>query len=161
MSLNVGLQYHYYSTSIVVGRYLDTVSQMNNASSFLAAGPRENNHRNTYHFAELPVTMGFQLLKNKPLQLTAGLSVGYLFASNVLIYDKSQGVYYNDKDALNKTQLNVLLGLSWTFAQKSKTPIQVGPSMSYGASNVSSKSGNGSNHMFSFGGSAKIMLHKK
>jgi hypothetical protein len=160
MSLNVGLQYHYYSTSIVVGRRLDSAFQRN-YSSFLAGGPRENNHRNTYHFVELPVTLGFQLLKNKPLQLNTGLSIGYLFASDVLIYNKSQSIYYSGKDKLNRTQLNLLLGLSWTFAQNSKLPIQVGPSLSYGASNVSSKSDYGSNHMFSIGGSAKIMFRKK
>ena len=154
-SVAIGLQYHYYSTSIKVGPYLDS------SRSYLAAGPRVNDHTNKYHFVEIPVTLGFQLLKNKPLLLTSGISLAQLIVSDVLTYNSAQRVFISDGSNLNKTQLNILLGLSWTFGDKGRMPIQVGPNFSYGASNLSGKSISGSNHMYTVGAGAKIMFRKK
>src|SRR6478735_4642266 len=134
---------------------------MNNNRSYLAAGPRVNDQTNKYHFVEIPVTIGFQLLKNKPLHLTSGISLGQLIGSDVLTYNSSQRVFISDGSNINKSQLNLLLGLSWTFGEKGRMPIQVGPNFSYGASNLSGKSVSGSNHMYSIGAGAKIMFRKK
>ncbi|HET6768155.1 MAG TPA: hypothetical protein VFH08_12170, partial [Chitinophagaceae bacterium] len=66
--------------------------------------------------------------KAKPFIWSIGLTLGQLIASKALMYDTaSGGVYYENKNLLNKTQFSLSTGFSWTIANTSQAQWKIGP----------------------------------
>ena len=139
-SLSAGLQYGYYSNIFHVGNRRDSlIGNANalfsgtldrNASQLYSAGGGTTKHTNHYHFIELPFLFQWQLNKNKtkPFIWSAGFTVGQLIASKTIMYDTAfNGVYYENKSQLNKTQFSLSTGFSWTIANKKKMQWNLGP----------------------------------
>jgi len=137
-SLSLGLQYGYYSNVLHVG---DIRSPINSNTQFYSALGRNVNqvfnagsgttkHTNHYHFIELPFLFQWQLNKNKtkPFTWSTGFTVGQLIASNAIMYDTAfNGIYYENKSQLNKTQFSLSTGFSWTIANGKKLQWNLGP----------------------------------
>ena len=135
-SLSLGLQYGYYSNVLHIGNIrfsgnsqLSSVSSRN-ANQVYNAGSDTTKYTNRYHFIELPFLFQWQLNKNnaKPFTWNIGFTIGQLISSNAIMYDTAfNGVYYKNKGQLNKTQLSLSTGFSWTIANNKNVQWKLGP----------------------------------
>jgi hypothetical protein len=170
LSYSTGLRYNYYSTSIAIGtRHLGDTSIPRNTWGYVTVGVFYSNalasasfdarriYRNQYHFVSVPFDLEMKL-GDIPLYATTGLSLQYMVATNALVYSPRSYVYYKDKEALNRLQLFGNIGLHYTFFQKKKTPVQVGPQLGYGLGRLEKQ--NRSN-LFTAGITARMALGKK
>jgi hypothetical protein len=152
-ALSIGLNLHYYSSRILTGNRVDNNSSPAPGTTISLfyislAAPQVHSYpyynagdshpfTNKYYFVELPVAIQLPLNHSKrlPLLWEGGLSVSRLLSLDALYYDQGAGVYYKDRDAYNKTQVNVhtsvMFRLSWLGGQ-----IQVGPQFGYGLTNL-------------------------
>ncbi len=136
-TLSTGLQYAYASNHINIGRKEDTLIRLNNFSAQADAfyrGVQRNNYTNSFHFIQVPLEYHLQLNKgNKlPLQWDAGLSFGYLIATNGLVYDTSySGIYYRNKEAFNRFHFNMETGLSARLKTRNGSEWIIGPEVSF------------------------------
>ena len=138
ISLTLGLQYGYYSNVLHVGNMRGSLNSNilfsgafdRNASYIYNAGGDTIKYTNSYHFIELPLSFQWQLNKNKtkPFKWSVDFTVGQLIASNAIMYDTAfNGVYYQNKSQLNKTQFGLSTGFSWTIANNKKVQWNLGP----------------------------------
>jgi hypothetical protein len=133
---SLGLQFGYYSNQIGIGnrrnsalRFNQSANMSNNNDVYNAGGDTVK-FTNQYHFIELPINFQWQLNKNKvkPFIWSIGLTPGQLIASNALMYDTAfGGVYYENKNLLNKTQFSMSTGFSWTIANTHRAQWNIGP----------------------------------
>jgi len=137
-SLSIGLQYGYYSHVLRIGTRRDSLLNNSQFASTLDdkanevynAGGDTIKYTNHYHFIELPLNFQWQLNKNneKPFVWSAGITVGQLLSTNAIMYDTAfNGVYYQNKKLLNKTQFSLSTGFSWTIANSKKAQWTLGP----------------------------------
>lgn len=159
---STGLQYNYYSNSILVGARVarDTTFSSysvreyfrnNNFGSTSALEP----YRNQYHFLSIPFGLEWQLLKKRPLNFYTGISVQYMVQTNGLIFDYSRQAYFHSKDAFNSVQFFSDLGLTYSMRLK-KTSIAVGPQLQYGITRL--EKDNPDNHLYMYGLKAQLQL---
>ena len=134
-SLSIGLQYGYYSNHFDVGNRRDSLlrfqfSSFMDANSVYNAGNDTTTYTNHFHFVELPFRIHWQLNKNKtkPFIWSAGFTLGQLITSNAIMYDTAfGGIYYKNKNLLNKTQFSLSTDFSWTVANNKRMQWTVGP----------------------------------
>jgi hypothetical protein len=121
-------------------------------------------YTNRYHFVELPVTLSYRFNRSRrmPLVLDGGLSLSRLVYTNALHFDGISRVYYENDDFFNKLQAGLHAGLKIGILQNSKNPIWVGPNLRYFASGLIKRdiAPSGSQHLWSFGINAKMLLKK-
>lgn len=171
-SVSTGIRYSYYSTHIRIGNQVDsgTGLQVQNAFGPLtvnqyyrsASVPAPHKYTNRFHFIELPVSFHARLNKSNrlPLFWSAGLSLSYLVSTNALHFDGRTGVYYKDNGLFNKLQANVSAGFSVSLWNASRVPVQIGPQLQYGFSNLMKREVSASKHLFYFGLNTKFFLKK-
>lgn len=157
LSFTIGLNYHYYSTSIRTGSKVDSGSSLQTSTYSLQARPsyayysngEMNKYTSRYHFIELPVALQYQLNRSKkwPLTWEAGLAVSELFNTDALYFNYSTGVYYRNNDFFNKTQLSGNTALMIGFSLH-KTRFAVGPQLQYGFTNMLNNKTTGKEHLF-------------
>ena len=137
-SLSLGLQYGYYSNILHIGNRRDSLTGNNqfsavldrNANQVYNAGSDTIKYTNHYHFIELPFLFHWQLNKNKtkPFVWSTGFTLGQLISTNAIMYDTAfNGIYYQNKKLLNKTQFSLSTGFSWTIANHKKVQWNLGP----------------------------------
>jgi len=137
-SLSLGMQYGYYSNILHIGNRRDSLIGNSQLANFLDdkanfvynAGGDTVKYTNRYHFIELPFLFQWQLNKNKttPFTWSTGLTVGQLIATNAIMYDTAfNGIYYQNKKQLNRTQFSFSTGFSWTLANNKRTQWSLGP----------------------------------
>jgi hypothetical protein len=137
-SLSLGLQYGYYSNVLHIGnrrgslnnntQFYSTLGR--NANQVYNAGSDTMKYTNHYHFIEVPFLFQWQLNKNKtkPFTWSMGFTVGELITSNAIMYDTVfNGVYYENKSQLNKTQFSISTVFSWTIANNKQVQWNLGP----------------------------------
>jgi hypothetical protein len=137
---SAGLQYAYSSNQVNTGGKQDSTINLasNNYSSaqvnVFYRGAQQNKYTNSFHFIQIPLWYHLQLNKGKklPLQWNMGLSFGYLFSTNGLVYDTSYGgIYYHNKGAFNKFHFNMATGLSFRLKGKNNSEWIIGPELSF------------------------------
>ncbi|HEY4335867.1 MAG TPA: outer membrane beta-barrel protein [Puia sp.] len=169
LSVNIGMNLHYYSTRITIGEPVNTyvpaaasliapnvTAASQNSTSFIA-GDREvfTNH---YYFLELPVNVQYQLNKSNllPLFIEGGVSLSRLMGSDALFYNAHSGVYYKDPGVLEKTQFNVssalMVGLPFHGIR-----VQAGPQVQYGLTPLVNNKNQGDQH-FLYAGIRVILI---
>jgi hypothetical protein len=166
--ISIGLQYNYYSNSIMVGslvrrdtvfRYAYPVRQYfannSNAFSYASVPKRYHNH---YHFISLPLTMNWQVSEKLPLNFYAGLSIQQMIQTNALVFDYNAQAYYHNNKAFNKTLVFTEYGLNYSIPF-GKRYLIVGPEFRYGLSSL--ETNNPDHHLFSYGLKAQLQLNKK
>ena len=170
-SLSLGLNYHYYSTSIQTGAKIDsTITLYNNTYPLTPSTYRgyyvvgeTNTHTNRYHFIELPVNLLFQINQSKkmPIFWEAGILLSYMVASDELHFNDISGVYYNDKSSFNKMQLNAATGLMVGWHFQHGPLFQAGPQFQYRITGLLPNSSGSQQHLFFGGLKVDILLPKK
>jgi hypothetical protein len=173
-SLSAGLQYSYFSMNTQVGSRVNASISVNygnfnsqQAQSYYRAdnfGPMQD-YLIRYHFAELPVSASYLLVKSKKLPVTvdAGFSLSRLLNTNGIHYDGITKVYFENDDFYNKTQVSLNGGLNLGLLQKSKHPLWVGPTLRYFATALIKSevtTSDKAQHIWSFGINAKMLLKK-
>ena len=127
-----GLQYVYYSEKIKVGNtgsFNQNLASASFSSSYRATNPYQD-ITNSYHFVEASVSHQLQLNKNKskPFTWDVGLNLAYLIATNAIMYDTTAGgLYYKNTDYLNKAQLSLSTGFTWTLINRQRKQWTLGP----------------------------------
>ncbi len=154
-SLQTGLNYNYYSTQMDVGAKIDS----NNTPMLQYRTGASSSYTNKFHFIELPVLIEKQFGKTSRFAINGGFSFSLLAGISVLMYDAQKSIYISDKDLINKFQVNFIAGAGYRLFPK-LFPIEVGPQISYGLSNIFDKDLYGSKHLFFGGIRAKLYLHK-
>jgi hypothetical protein len=156
----LGLNYHYYSSSIQTGNKVN----LNNFSAFASAAINpaylygsSYTHMNRYHFLELPVSLGYKIIQSRkhPVTMDAGLSFSRVLGSDALYYNESTGTYMKNNGILNKVQVMANSALMVGFVRQ-KMLIQLGPQVQYGVSTLLTSPSGNKEHLF-FGG-IKILL---
>ena len=186
-NLSIGLNYHYYSTSIETSQKIDSTITINNPpapisyyggtgtpayaplSLFASSAPPTTSfvlipvgHSNHYHFLEMPI-LAFLTLNPKsktPIQLEAGLTPSQLLSADALVFHYNSGLYYKDNSAINKTQLSGNLGFLLGFG-RNQTLFRVGPEVQYFFTRLVNQSTGGYEHLFYAGIKLQAVLKKK
>jgi hypothetical protein len=157
-SLLTGLRYQYYTSKRATGMPIASTSfadrQVSYANSTSQGVYYPNSH---YHYLSIPVYLQYQVIKNIPLHLDAGISVQKLLSSNSVIYDRSTNTYSPGKEGIAKTQLMTGLGLGYSFNLKNKNSLLLGPSFQYGLNAVNKKE---NRSLYSFGLNAQYYFKK-
>jgi Outer membrane protein beta-barrel domain len=127
-NLLFGLNYKIYNSAMMIGKRVDSSSNFSLENFFYRSG-NSYRYKNHFHFLELPVALRFKLGKqNKlPVYLNTGVSVARLVGSNALQFDTLSGSYYGHNALLNKTQVNISLGLLFSLFGRSTNPFLIGP----------------------------------
>jgi hypothetical protein len=161
--LSTGLQYNFYSTQMQVGQSVnrDTMVDRNKSvnSFYTNSGNDFREYKNKFHFISLPIGFDFQLLKNLPLDFHLGLSLHQLMKTNALLYSSFSQVYYDDKDAFNKTLLFSEIGLDYSVPLTKNLSLKAGPRANY--SHTGAIKGSSSQHLFSYGIATQFIFSGK
>ncbi|MBC7826696.1 MAG: PorT family protein [Chitinophagaceae bacterium] len=172
LSLSTGIRYNQHSNYIQVGNRVDTGAflQVQNAfgsrnvTQYYNATPVPVTHKytNRFHFIELPILLNARLTRSNrlPVSWNAGFSLSYLISANALHFDGNTGVYYKDNGLFNKLQTNFTTGFSLSLWNNSRFPVQIGPQLQYGLTNLMKQEVNASKHLFYFGLNTRIFLKK-
>ncbi|HXB43432.1 MAG TPA: outer membrane beta-barrel protein [Puia sp.] len=168
ISFSAGIDYHYFSTKIHTGIFVDSSRNVfaANASTTVARGyyrnGNSNEYINYYHFIELPLTMNFQLNKSQKVAFVweGGLSLSYLISSDALHFDPVTDVYYKNDGFFNKAQLNAVTALKIGF-HIHNSDLEIGPQFQYGFTRLLNKGTANPEHLFYSGLKASFMLRKK
>ncbi len=131
--------------------------------TFTAPDNNIHSFRNNFHFLDIPVSMKFQLNKNKkfPLSWNAGIDISELINTNALQFDSGSSVYYHDNSFFKKLQLGLHTGFSATVFTSGKHPLTFGPAFYYSLTNLSGKGLYDNRHFNFIGINAAILLRKK
>jgi len=166
---STGINYHYYSTSVSTGRFVDSganVSSSYNSSITSQVNgyyvPGQNKYVNAYHFLELPLLINLQINKGDkiPIMWEAGVSVSYLISSNALHFDPLKNIYYKNIDLFNRTQMNAITSLMADL-HVNKNELLVGPEIQYGFTRLLKNSTGNTQHLFYAGIKFSYILNKK
>jgi|GEM_PF-2020528 len=155
LAATAGISYSYFSTKIRVGHTInrDTVLIRQSAfvvNSFFQSG-QNREYTNRYHFMELPVALEWKLHQKLPLYLHTGISLSRMLSTNALIYDRTAGIYYEDKQSLQRNQLQAFGNLNFRFINRKKISMQAGPYLQYGLSELQKGQAPEKLHLFSSG----------
>jgi hypothetical protein len=170
ISFKTGLQYSFYSTYIKVGSRIETsvaslaISNTAYVRQFYTNNIiSNNNYTNRYHFIELPLLLQWRINKNlqKPFTLNSGINISQLVATNALYYNKVANIYYEDKNAFNKTHVAVETYAGFTLFANKKFAVAAGPYIRYGIDNLVKKQANGSGHLVAAGLQLNVLLKNK
>ena len=118
-------------------------------------------YTNHYNFIELPLYFKQDLFASKKIGLSynAGFSIRQMISSNSLVYDPSYNIYFSNNDALHKTQVQFLAGLSLKINSGKNTSLYIGPQFSYSLSSLFKS--NNDFHFVNYGVQAALLFHKK
>ncbi|HEY4207069.1 MAG TPA: hypothetical protein VGM31_09660 [Puia sp.] len=177
VSLSLGLDLHYYSTSMQIGQAVyNDPSSFYQASTLLtqqaATGARSTVYPyysignddvfvNRYYFLELPASILWQVNHSRrlPLFWENGLSLTYMVSTNSLYFNAKTGVFYKDQGTMaNKAQLNLSTALLVGLPIRNMR-LQAGPQLQYGLTSLQHQSSIGQ-HMF-YGGIRIVLLPGK
>ncbi|MGZ8541205.1 MAG: outer membrane beta-barrel protein [Chitinophagaceae bacterium] len=169
-SVSSGLRYAYFSNSIKVGAYKDTIVAFSNAYSqavrvdAIYRGYHEEEYTNRFHFIQLPLQYQLQLNKGVKLPITwnIGGSAGYLISTNGLVYDTTaSGIYYHDDAAFNKFHWSLNTGLSFRFGSKNKIQWSLGPELSLGMNKLTKDDYTRKQYLLYGGLTGRVIFAKK
>jgi Outer membrane protein beta-barrel domain len=171
-SLSLGLQYGYYSNVLhignrrdsLIGRFLFSNFSAQNANYVYNGGGDTIKYTNHYHFIELPFLFHWQLNKNKtrPFVWSTGFTLGQLISSNAIMYDTAfNGVYYQNKSQLNKTQFSLSTGFSWTIANNKQVQWNLGPVANFHLTKLIDNPFESKSYLFFVGLRTGVLLNSK
>jgi hypothetical protein len=165
--ISIGISYKYYSLMNKVGNKIDSTLSYSlyffSSNNSYSSTNTVNSYRNNFHYLDLPVSIKFQLNKNKrlPLFWNAGINISQLITSNALQFQSNPGIYYHDNSLFNKTQFGLHTGFSVVLFSQQKTPFAIGPNFYYSASKLADKGLYDKTHFGFIGIRAEILFRKK
>lgn len=122
-----------FTAGVFAERNLSPKTNISVGLSYLQSS-LQNNVRNNFEFAEVPVLFHFHVNRNVrfPLTLDAGLTAAQMVGSNARQYNYLYGRWYHDNDLFNKFQTNVGAGFSLAVSKRHEREIRFGPRFYYG-----------------------------
>ena len=135
-SISIGLNYALYQSKITVGSAVDpnilgpNIRELANVYRGNSSSAKSDAYNNRLHYIEVPVNYSLQLNRSKtfPVYWDAGISIGYLTGTNYLHFDSAlNGIYFEDKNLINKFNFNLQTGFSFSLLNKTNTPVKAGP----------------------------------
>jgi hypothetical protein len=165
-----GLRYAYFSHQLTTGGYKDTAVSFSNSylqnvnQNAIYRGYEQKSFVNRFHFIQVPLQYELQLNKGRkvPIAWNLGVSAGYLFSTNALVYDSAaHGRYYPNKKAFNKMQWGLNTGFSFRFGIRNKIQWSVGPELSMGLNKLMKDGYTPTQYLFYGGITGRIFLTKK
>jgi hypothetical protein len=170
-NISFGLQYGFYSHRIGIGGNRDSLRNLSNqfaafqdAVTFYNAGGDTMKYINRYHFLELPFRFQWQINKNKtqPVYWSFGFSVSQLISTNAIQYDTIfNGIYYQNKNLLNKTQFSLNTGFSFTLANNRRMQWNLGPYASLHLNKLVDNPFEKKKHLFFAGLRSSVIFKRK
>lgn len=131
--LQTGLVYHYLSNRQPAGK--EYMSFNNN--SYVSLG--NSAYKNRIHLVQIPVTLQYQLGNQRKWSLLMGSSLGYLAASNLLVYEANgvSPMYARGNGLYNRFQATAHIGT--TVRPKQSTALALGLRVEYGITSLTKK----------------------
>jgi len=161
-AISAGLQYSQFSSRVITGTHVDNSTRLFYSSgNFADHSDMTNENTTRYHFLELPVDVHFKLNKSNsfPIYANTGLSIGWLLNTNSLNGNASSNIFSQNIDLYNTTQFGFHGGFTFGVLNKTKHPLQIGPSMRYNFTRLMENSTSGK-HLVSFGVDVRLLLKK-
>lgn len=168
LRLKLGLNYEYYSNTIMVGshvnneRFINQGNSLNVVRGYYTSG-NFNKYTNKYHFVSLPLSMQWELTNHRKYGLVweNGISIARLVNTNALNYDGISGSYYKDDNVFNKTQWIASSSLLFSIKSKGNLQLYAGPHVQYHLSNLMSSNTDNAQHLRYAGLKMIIGFNKK
>ena len=159
---SAGMVYEYYNYAGVATKK-DTGSSITNTGGTGATTkpPVTQRYKYSFHYIEIPVMAHWQINKGRrlpPIVFDGGFSVARLTKVKALHYDGIKGIYYEDNSLFNKTQWNIITGISVGLLQKTKHPMWIGPDLRYSFSGLVKKEASTGQYLWSTGITVKMLL---
>ncbi len=168
--ISSGINYQQLNTRFKLGNRVFGYQAVN-AAPFAAPAPYVRNYftlerheaqnlKNTYHFAELPVTLHTRLTnsRNLPIYWNFSLSWSQLLSSNSMQFDSNTGVYYSNKNSLHKTQFGINTGFDFVAFSRTKMPLWIGPAVRHNIKPVGSNGFASGKYFLSGGVNVKLFI---
>ena len=118
-------------------------------------------YKYSFQYIEIPVMAHWQINKGRrlpPIVFDGGFSVARLTKVKALHYDGSKGIYFEDNSLFNKTQFNIITGISVGILQNTKHPMWIGPDLRYSFSGLVKKEASNGQYLWSTGITVKMLL---
>lgn len=154
--IGIGIQYHFYSTHILVGQQKQQDTTLSYNSSAVAVSTYYtnngvNDYTNKYGMVEIPVSFSYQFLKKLPLHLSVGAAYGRLLKSNALTFNYASNVYYYNKENNIKNFISIFSSLQYRIVAKNKMKIKTGPVLQFTSSELQKENRYRIPHLFFWG----------
>lgn len=152
-SLNGLVQYHYYSTQMKVGEYIQRGLRVTYGTNtlrilnFYAPGARHD-YTNQFHVLEVPLSVIYNPINKIPLTVSAGAAYGRLFNSNALTHDRRTNVHYYNEENNVKDHISVFSAFQYQFRSKSNLRLRAGPIIQYNPSLIQKENSYTVPHLF-------------
>lgn len=156
LELVVGLQYGYASTHQKVGdkKTADTTVQFaadkSTANGFYT-NTGASDYTNSFHFAEVPLSLVYKPLLRLPLYLSFGAVYGRLLATNALTYSSASNLYYQNKENYQRNALSLSSSVQAQFFSRKSIALRTGPFVQYNLLKLRKESSDGTPHLVSAG----------
>jgi hypothetical protein len=162
-SVGISMGYSYYSATVGIGREASgaLASGLGNRTSYYLSTD-STTYKNQYHFLSLngDYYLNFRLGSSTTLRWRMGMGLGLLLSSDVLHFDQSSGILYEDRSALSTVHANLSTGLELGIGKKQS--FFIGPQLGYFLSGSSVNGSSESNrHLFNAALRATIAIPKK
>lgn len=161
-NLSAGLNYTRYNSKVNVGSKISQSTTIfpgtqdnQNVPYYYSPDPK-GSYRMHHSMLEIPVTLRFSY---KSVSANAGVTGSTLVSADMLAFDARTGVYYKEKDKLNRFQFGLTGGFDVSILKKAKYPLHIGPVFRYQVSDITSRYSD-SRHLISAALQARFYMHR-
>jgi hypothetical protein len=161
-NLSAGLNYTRYNSKVNVGAKISRSTTIfpgttdNQDVPFYYSPDPKGSYQMHHSMLELPVTIRFNY---KSVSANAGVTGSTLVSADMLAFDARTGVYYKEKDKLNRFQFGLTGGFDVSVLKKAKYPLHIGPVFRYQVSDITSRYSD-SRHLISAALQARFYLQR-
>ena len=161
-NLSAGLNYSRYHSKVNVGAKISRSTTIfpgttdNQDVPFYYSPDPKGTYQMHHSMIEIPVTVRFTY---KSVSANAGVTGSTLVSADMLAFDARTGVYYKEKDKLNRFQFGLTGGFDVSILKKAKYPLHIGPVFRYQVSDITSRSSD-SRHLISAALQARFYLQR-
>lgn len=138
VSLRTGIQYQMYSQRQGIGEAVTRASlpapinaDALQGNVFYRDQNKSSYYHNKAHQVSVPLLVGVKPIRRIPLELIAGVQVGYIVAAKSLSYDTTTRLYYAAETKVNKLQVAGVAALQYRIAQRGGWELLGGPQVQY------------------------------
>lgn len=161
-NLSAGLNYTRYNSKVNVGAKISQSTTIfpgttdNQDVPFYYSPDPKGTYQMHHSMLEIPVTVRFTY---KSVSANAGVTGSTLVSADMLAFDARTGVYYKEKDKLNRFQFGLTGGFDVSILKKAKYPLHIGPVFRYQVSDITSRYSD-SRHLISAALQAKFYFQR-
>ncbi len=160
--ISSGLNYTRYTSYLRVGTKINEQRTINPGTrdssriNYYYSPDPKHRYKMQHSMLEIPLTVRFN---KKWFSANAGVTGAAVITSDMLIFDPVTGIYYKDKDNMNRFMFGLTGGFEVSLFKRSKHPLQVGPVFRYQVSDITSQYSD-SRHLLSGALQARWFLQK-